>query len=578
MSRIAAPLSALLFACLLPAGANATTNARDLCVAAERDPAGFVERPDFADSILRMATRCPELALALTNTATGSIAGVTDTDGKGKDKITSGPDFSDLVDRLKVATRNLGVATANVEKAQAALERTIRRAKDSGLSEADLQALYAMEGEGGKNILPDYTNAKRKALENYIEARDRLATAEEKLDQANEKAKPLVEKALELAGMADVAKADLANVLGDMTAEAKQAMLDKALADAKQQVAELEERIAAAQQAFDDASKSLKSALNHKPYTKALEEFEDEQRDYARATKNLAEAEEKFAAAEARLKEKLAADNRCTGKACRDARQDAMQAAGQLSSAENDVKRQARDLEKAQKDLEKLERSLDLAGLSEAYNAQAAALAASQAAQALARDLADTTSRQSKELSDLLASATEALTKAQAASDEAKAATAAEEAEVAAASAALEKAIAEAKTALEGSPEELAALFAVHDAKAVLQEALDALGAAQVDADALIEEVADMDKVPSEVKEAAEDLSEAATEGEAASEEATDTKHKAGETIIDYHEAEGDLRDALAEEEAEQSNDDTAEKDAEEGSDEAGQEAGDANS
>jgi hypothetical protein len=545
MIRSAAPLSVLFLACLLPVSAHAATSARALCVQAERDPSSFVAAPDFADRLLKMSTSCPELALALTNTATGTIADVTR--AGSKDKNLNSADFSDLVDRLRVATRNLDAATANVEQAQAALDRSIRRAKGKGLSEADLQALYAMEGEGTKMLLPDFNKAKRDALENYIDARDRLAVAEGKLDQANEKAKPLVEKALELAGKANVAEADLASALDGLSAADKQAMLDKALSEAKQSLADLEGQITEAEAAFDAASKALKSALNEKHYTRAVKDVEEETEDYTRAAKNFDEAKEKFAAAEARFKEHLAEDAQCKGRDCRDAKADAFTAGGKLAVAKLELNREERHLEKAQKDLAKIEEALGLAGLTESYDTQAAALAAAQAKQAMARDLADAASRQSKELNDLLSAAADALTRAQAASDEAKAATAAEEAEVAAASAALEKALAEAKAAVEGTPEEWAAVEAVYEAKVDLIKALDALGAAQVDADALTEEVAALPEVPTEVKDAAEDLTKAADAGDAAAEEAQDSVHAAGEALNENYNSGKDLRAALEE-------------------------------
>ena len=560
MSRSAAPLSALLLACLLPVGAHAATGAGGLCAEAERDPLSFIAAPNFADRILRMSTRCPELALALTNTATNSIAVTTGVDKKSKESSTA--DFSDLIDRLQVATRNLGVATTNVQKAQVALDRSIRRATRTGLSEAELQALYAMEPDTAETLLPDFNSAKRKALETYVEARDRLAAAEEKLDQANEKAKPLVERALELAGKADIAEADLGAALGGLTKEEKQALLDKALTDAKDSLAELEGRIAEAEAAFDAATKALNDAMDDKRYKRAAREVEEETKDYARAAKNLSEAEEKFAAAEARFKETLAKDDKCKGSDCRNAKLDAFRAGGQLAAAKHEMERQTDDLADAKKDLAKIEEKLGLAQLNEDYTTQAAALAAAQAAEAIARELADATSRQSQELADLLSSAAKALSEAQAASDEAKAATAAEEAEVAAASLALEKALADAKAALAGSPEEWAAVEAVNDAKVELQKALEALGVAQEEADALAEEVAALPDVPSDVQDAAEDLSDAATEAETAAGATDESLQAAGDALNENWHSGVDLNDTLA---ADGHTKDTADADSSEG-------------
>ena len=573
MSRSAAPLSALLLACFLPVNAYAATGAGGLCAEAERDPLAFIAAPNFADRILRMSTRCPELALALTNTATNSIAATTGANKKSKE--TSTTDFSDLIDRLQVATRNLGVATTNVQKAQVALDRSIRRATRTGLSEAELQALYAMEPETAETLLPDFNSAKRKALETYVEARDRLAAAEEKLDHANEKAKPLVERALELAGKADIAEAEIGVALGKLTRDEKQALLDKALNDAKASLAELEGRIAEAEAAFDAAETALNAAMGDKRYRRAAKEVAEETEDYARAAKTLSEAEEKFAAAEARFKEKLAKDDKCKGSDCRDAKLDAFRAGGQLAAAKQEMERQTNDLEDAQKDLAKIEEKLGLAKLNEDYTTQAAALAAAQAAEAIARELADAASRQSQELADLLSSAAKALAEAKAASDEAKAATAAEEAEVAAASLALEKALADAKVALAGSPEEWAAVEAVHDAKVELQKALEALGVAQKDADALAEEVAALPEVPSEVQDAAENLSDAATEAETVADSTDESLHAAGEALNENWHSGVDLHNTLA---ADGHTQDTAEADNSQGENSAdadGEAAGD---
>ncbi|MCZ8079859.1 MAG: hypothetical protein O9289_11820 [Rhodobacteraceae bacterium] len=519
MSRSIAPLSVLFLSCALPFAASAATPTRDLCRIAELDPAGFMQRPDFAESILRMSNSCPKVALALTNVATGSIVGTVD-DG-GNDKAQGGkqgPDYSDLLDRLKVATKNLDTATANVEKAQAALNRTVRSAKQAGLSEEDLQALYALNGgDGDRRVLPDYTAAKRDALANYVSARDRLAAAEEKLDQANDRAQPLVQKALELAGKASVAEEDLAKALDGLTREERQAMLEKTLADAKQSVADLETRIAANSADFDQATKALKSALNNKHYQRALEEFEEEQEDFTKA--------------EQRYQDRLARDPSCKGGDCRSAKKKAEEA--------------AEDMADAQKDLAKIEKALDLEGLSVAYNQTAAALAAAQADRALAEQNAEQAARQAKELADLLSAAADALTQANAASQEARDATAAEEAEVVAARAALEVALANANAALEGSAEEQAALDAVHAAKEVLRTALDSLGAAQSVAEELTTEVAEIEKAPAEVTEAAEGLETASEEGDAAKDAALEDLYDAGDAIVDYHEAEGDLRDAL---------------------------------
>lgn len=528
MHRSIAPLSVLLLSCTIPFAASATTSVRELCRLAENDPAAFVQRSNFADNILRMSTRCPEVALAVTNLATGTVASVTPKHDNDKASGPSGPDYSDLLDRLKVATKNLDIATSNVEKAQANLNRTVRKAKQSGLSEEDLQALYALNGSnGGQRTLPDFTAAKRDALANYVSARDRLAAAEDKLDQANDRAQPLVQKALELAGKASVAEEDLSKVLGGLTREERQAMLDKALSDAKQSVADLEARVAQDETDFGQASKALKSALNYKPYQWAVARLQDEEGDYARASE--------------RYQDRLARDPSCKSGDCRIAKYREQEA--------------AEDLERAQKALAKLEIDLDISALSTAYAERAAALAASQAAEALARDAVNDAARKATELADLLSAAADALANAEAASQEARAATASEEAEVASARAALEVALATANAALEGSAEEQAALEAVHDAKEVLRAALDALGAAQSVAEDLTTEVAAIEAAPEVVTDAAEELETASEEGGAAADAAIEDLYDAGDVITDYHQAEGELRDAL---DTETSEDDTA--------------------
>lgn len=555
MHRYIAPLSILFLSCTLPLTASAATNARTLCKEAETNPAAFVNRPDFADRIVQMSTRCPELALAMTNTITGTIPGVTN-QGKGKEaKQGQTPAaHSDLLDRLKVATKNLDSATASVAKAHANLERTIHRAKKSGLSEQDLQALYAMnEEDGNRRVLPDFTASKREALAKYVTARDRLADAEAKLDKANEDARPLVQKALELAGKAGVAQEDLAKSLDGLTGAERQAILDQTLSDANRALTDLKARISAAEADFALASSALKSALNSSNYKKALAELKDEEGDVAESTSNLSKAEARYAAADAAYKERLATDSRCNGNSCRNARNEANRAAVDLESAQRDLGRQTRSLEEARKDLLAIEHALNLAGLSDTYTETAATLAASQAAEALAKDAADDAARKSRELTDLLKSTADALAQADAASAEARAATAGEEAEVAAAKAALEQALAEANTALEGSAEELAALHAVEDAKVVLREALDALGAAQSVASDLTEEVAALDNAPAEVTQAEEAMQTASETGDAEAKDAIDTRNKAGHAIVEYHRAEGELRDGLAEDTADES-------------------------
>lgn len=519
MHRSIAPLSVLLLSCAIPFAASATTPTRDLCRLAETDLAAFLQLPDFADNILRMSDRCPKIALAVTNMATGTIA-TAPKDG-GNDKANpgkQGPDYSDLLDRLKVATKNLNTATANVEKAQANLDRTLRHAKKEGLSEEELQALYALNGEeGDRRVLPDYTAAKRQALADYVAARDRLSAAEEKLDEANDRAQPLVQKALELAGKATVAEEDLAKALNGLSREERQALLDKTLDDAKQSLADLEIRIAANSADFEQATKALKSVLNDKHFKRTLADFEEGHENYAKA--------------EQRYQDRLASDPSCKSKDC--------------STAQRKFEDASKDLDKARKAFGKISQELQFESVKLAYNETAAALAASQAAKALAEETATEASRQAKELADLLSAAADALSQAEAASQEARAATATEEAEVVAARAALEVALAKAQAALEGSPEEQAALEDVYAAQDALRDALDSLGAAQDVAEDLTEEVAEIKNAPEKVTDVAEELETASENSEAVEEDAIEDLNEASEAVEDYHDAQSDLSDAL---------------------------------
>lgn len=519
MLRYIAPLSVIVLSCALPHTASAATSTRALCREAQANPSAFLSRSDFAESVLRMSERCPDIALALTNTITGTITGATDLrDGKSIKAGKSDHDYSDLLERLKVATKTLDTATSNVSKAQANLERTIRRASLSGMSEEDLQAHYALNGpDGDRLILPDVTAAKRRALENYVAARDRLATAEEKLDQANENARPLVEKALELAGKSNVAQENLSGALQGLTATERKALLDKTLSDATQSVADLEARIASETTSFEQASRALQNALNSRHYKEALDEVQDEERDYAKEY--------------AKYQDRLARDPSCRSGDCRSAKKKAEDA--------------AEDLQDAKKDLAKVEKYLNIEGLNSAYTAKAAALAASKAQEALAKDAADSAAAQARELAKLLDDASEALTKANAASEEARAATASEEAEVTAARAALETALAEAEAALEGSAEAEAAMEAVYDAKADLRAALEQLGAAQEIAGDLMEEVAAIKTPPAEVEQSAEALDTASEAGQTAQQEAEEAYLQGTAAIVDHDVAHYYLREEL---------------------------------
>lgn len=532
MQRPIAPLAAFLLSCALPFAASAATPTRDLCRLAQTNPADFLQRPNFADDILRMSTSCPKTVLALTNMPTGSIVAAPADGGNDKAKPgNQGPDYSDLLGRLKVATKNLDTATTNVEKAQANLNRTVRKAKDCGLSEEDLQALYALHGENGnRSTLPDYTAAKRAALADYVSARERLAAAEEKLDQANDRAEPLVQKALELAGKANVAEEDLAEVLGGLSREDRQAMIDKTLADALQAVTDLAAQVASDQTKYDQAYNAIKAAYSSRLFKKAEEELEDEQKDFSRAERS--------------YQDRLARDPSCHGSDCR--------------SAKRKLEDAAKDLAKAQKEFYRVDEILNIAGLSVAFNVAEAALEASQEAEARAKEAAEEASRQAKKLADLLSAAADALTQAQAASDEARAATAAEEAEVTAARAALEVALAKANAALEGSAEEEAALEDVLAAQEALRDALDALGAAQAVAADLTTEVADIENAPETVTDTAEELETVSEESDAVEEDALEDLAHSEEVVDDYNDAQSDLSEAVEADAPEASQDSTA--------------------
>lgn len=533
MHRSIAPLSVLLLSCALPFAASAATPTRDLCRLAQNDPADFMQRPNFADEVLRMSKSCPKTVLALTNLSTGSIA--TAIDDGGNDKTTSGKqgrDFSDLLSRLKVATKNLDTATTNVEKAQANLNRTVRKAKDCGLSEEELQALYAMHGEdGNRRALPQYTADKRAALANYVAARDRLSAAEEKLDQANDRAKDLVQNALELAGKANVAQEDLSKVLDGLTREERQAMMEKSIADAKQAVIEIAARVAEDEKAFERIYDELKEAWASRDYKKVARELEEEKKDYAKAEKS--------------YQDRLARDPSCKGHECK--------------SALKKVNEAAKDLEKAQAEFYEVEEGLNIPTLSVDFNVAEAALAASRAAQEIIDEQAADAERQAKKLADLLSAAEDALAQAEAASAEARAATAPEEAEVAAARAALEVALAAANAALEGSAEEQAALEDVYAAQEALRAALDDLGAAQSVVADLTTEVADIENAPETVTDTAEELETASEESDAVEEDALEDLATADEAVADYNDAQSDLSEAVEADAPEASQDSTAE-------------------
>ena len=544
--RYIAPISTLALLALLPATASAATSSRQLCRMAERDPAGFMDRADLADSLLRMSERCPDLALALTG-VTGSIPAATAQSGKGGKAVA---DFDALLKRLAKATDRLNDATDDVARAQKALEKSVGRAKKAGLTEEDLDVIAALDGDGDKTVkraLRHYTGQKRQALENYLSARDRLARADAALADATEKAKPLVQKAMELSGQSDAAQKNLNDVLGNETAEERKARLAAALDEAKQAVAGLTAKIAETEGKLVAAKAALSAALNDPGYTKALSDYTSEEERLAAAAAKTSAAEAAVAKAEAALDKAKARDRHCKGRDCREAAEDLRDAKSDLERAERYLDQKTNDVKLAQKMLEEFERALNLSGVSDTYWATKAELIAAQEAEAAAKGKVEVVSQEAESLSKLLSDAADALAKAGAASEEAKAATATEEAEVVAAKNALTKAIGEARAALAGSPEEAAALEAVEAAQEDLTEALANLGAAQEQAEAMAEEVAMVAGAPKPVEKAEEALSEAIDASEAAEEGAEEAMADAEAALADHEEATEDLSEALQE-------------------------------
>ena len=544
--RYIAPISTLALLALLPATASAATSSRQLCRMAERDPAGFMDRADLANNLLRMSESCPDLALALTG-VTGSIPAATAQTGKGG---KADADFGALLKRLAKATDRLNDATDDVTKAQKALEKSVGRAKKAGLTDEDLDVIAALDGDGDKTVkraLRHYTGQKRQALENYLSARDRLAQADAALADATEKAKPLVQKAMELAGQSDAAQQNLNNVLGNETAEERKARLAAALDEAKQAVASLTAKIAETEGKLVAAKAALTAALNDPGYTKALSDYTSEEERLAAAVAKTEAAETAVTKAEAALAKAKARDRNCNGRDCREAAEDLRDAKRDLDRAEDYLDQKTGDVKVAQKALEEFERALNLSGISDTYWATQADLIAAQEAEAAAKAKIDVVSQEAEALSKLLSDAADALAKAGAASDEAKAATATEEAEVVAAKTALTKAIDEARSALAGSPEEAAALEAVEAAQQDLTEALANLGAAQEQAEAMAAEVALVAGAPKPVEKAEEALSEAIDASEAAEDEAEEAMADAEEALAEHEEATEDLSEALEE-------------------------------
>lgn len=547
MSRHIAPLTALLLFSALPFAVSAETRdtrdyrAERFCDQALKDPVAFMQRRDFDRRLLRMADACPELALSLTNVATGSIPAKAQ-DHSGKGPSFEAVDYSDLIARLTAAKADVEDATAKVAAAREKLEGTIRRARSTGLSEEDLDALSPIleDEDDVARLLPDFTAEKRRALENFVAARDRLATAQRDLDQANREAEPLVRTALELAGLADTARGNLANALGNMTAADRQAVLDAAVDAANRALADVQSRLAQSRADLQAAIDRLNATYHSDRYQNAHNAFYAAKADAEHGHEKLAQAQADVAAARARLEA-------CDGQSCDDAKQDLQHAEEYLTAVEQYAGHRDIIYDETLADLRAVMAEMQTYEQQQAIAALTAGILDDEKREATANQAAQDAARQARELADLISSTATALANAQAASDAAREATATEEAAVVSARNALETALAAAQAALAGSEEEAAALAAVQAAKAELQAALVALGTAQEVAEELAEEVADIPNPPATVTDPADDLETADEAGDTAADEAQETIEDADAAIADHADATGDLSDAVEE-------------------------------
>lgn len=550
MPRHIAPVTALILFSALPFAASADTGElryNRYCELATKDPVAFVQRNDFKRRLNQMAEACPEMALALTDFATGTIQPGKGTNYDGKGFSPKAPDYSDLIARLTEARADVEDATQKVSAARKKLEGTIRRAKSEGISEDDLDGLSPiLDNEGDvARLLPSFTAAKRKALEDYVNARDRLAAAQSDLDDANERAEPLVRTALELAGRADLAQGNLTNALGGMSAAERQALLDAAVNAANQALADVNARIAQSRANLDAAIAALNATYNSERYQSAHRRNSEAKDEVDEAMEELTEDVNRMNRLEQAYLDRVRADNSCNSHACRDARNAYNRAVDDALSSKRDYDRKVRAAEETLAALQRVMAELRTLEQQQAIADLTASIIADQAAAAAADQAAQDAARQVRELADLIASTAQALADAAAASEAARAATATEEAEVVAARAALEQALAAAEAALAGSAEEEAALAAVNAAKAELQAALEALGTAQDVAEELAEEVAEINNPPEAVTEPAEALETADEAGDAAAEEAQETIAEADAAVADHTDATEDLSDAL---------------------------------
>ncbi|WP_434620897.1 hypothetical protein [Tabrizicola sp. M-4] len=545
MSRHIAPLTALLLFSALPFAVSAETRdtrdyrAERFCDQALKDPVAFMQRRDFDRRLLRMADACPELALSLTNVATGSIPTKAQSHS-GKGPSFEAVDYSDLIARLTAAKADVEDATSKVASARQKLEGTIRRARSTGISEEELDALSPIleDEDDVARLLPDFTADKRRALENFVAARDRLATAQRNLDTANREAEPLVRTALELAGLADTARGNLANALGNMTAAERQAMLDAAVDAANRALADVQSRLAQSRADLQAAIDRLNGTYHSDRYQNAHNAFYAAKADAEQGHEKLAKAQADVAAARERVEN-------CHGRSCGDARRDLERAEDYLTAVEQYAGHRDIIYEETLADLRAVMAEMQTYEQQQAIAALTAGIIADEATEASAGQAAQDAARQARELADLITSTAAALANAEAASAEARAATATEEAAVVSARAALETALAAARSALAGSAEEAAALAAVQAAKEELQAALVELGTAQDVAEELADEVADIPNAPAAVTDPADDLENADEAGDAAAEAAQETIDDADAAIADNADATSDLSEAV---------------------------------
>ena len=546
MSRHIAPLTALLLFSALPFAASAETRdtrdyrAERFCEQALKDPVAFMQRRDFDRRLLRMADACPDLALSLTNVATGSIPAKAQ-GHSGKGPSFEAVDYSDLIARLTAAKSDVEDATSKVAAAREKLEGTIRRARSTGISDEELDALSPIleDEDDVARLLPDFTADKRRALENYIAARDRLTAAQNDLDDANRAAEDLVRTAQELAGLADTARGNLANALGTMTAAERQAMLDAAVDAANRALADVQSRLAQSRADLATAIERLNATYLSDRYQNAHNAFYAAKADAEHGHEKLAKAQADVAAAQARV-------DSCHGH-CHDAHRELERAKDYLTTIEQYAGHRDIIYNETLADLRAVMAEMQTYEQQQAIAALTAGILADEANETAANQAAQDAARQARELADLISSTATALANAAAASDAARAATATEEAAVVSARNALEAALAAARAALAGSAEEAAALAAVQAAKAELQAALVALGTAQDVAEELAEEVADIPNPPATVTDPAEDLENADEAGDTAADEAQETIEDADAAIADNADATSDLSDAVEE-------------------------------